>query len=91
VNIIRRAITESDGETVNVGYMSLFWLMVVVLGVIPLMCVVSVYAAAKNPDKIPEIVQSLGMGVGAACGGFATALAALGVYIKLDPPKEAAQ
>jgi hypothetical protein len=87
VSLIRKAITEADGQTLNVGYLSLFWLFIAVIGAVQIEALLAIIASIRTPDKIAEILQSLGVAVGATCGGFATALTALGVYIKLDPPK----
>jgi len=72
MGIFRSAVTESDGVTINVGYLALFWLMVVVLGVIPVLVVL----ALLDID-----VQPIGIAVGAVCGGFATALGSLGFFV----------
>ncbi len=75
MSFIRNAITEADGVTLNVGYLALFWLLWVVIGVIPVMVVMAI---------LHIDVQPLGIAVGAVCGGFGTALAALGVFIAGD-------
>jgi hypothetical protein len=67
VSVFRSAVTAADG-TVNVGYLSLFWIMIVVLNVIPWMCVfTAVDAFGYNR---PFDVRSLGYGVGAVCADF---------------------
>lgn len=78
--IFRSAITEADGQTINVGYLSLFALMTLIVGAIPFMCIMaawSMYFDSAHTFK----VQDLGIGVGAVCTGFAAALGALGVFI----------
>jgi uncharacterized membrane protein len=82
MSIFRSAITNKDGE-VNVGYLSLFALVALVVGVIPLMCLGTFLSFHKSATGVFD-VQGLGAGVGMVCGGFATALGALGVYMKLD-------
>jgi hypothetical protein len=78
LNVFRSAVTGSDGS-INVGYLSLFWIMIIVLNVIPWMCVFTAIDAFGY-DR-PFDVRSLGYGVGAVCAGFSTALGALGIFL----------
>lgn len=101
-----RWITESlkdEQGRYDVAYVSLFSIAASVFWVIPFLCTMSWYAFYKcQPvfnDKVQILCtydpQPLGVAVGAVCGGFATALAALSAYmaatrVKREPrePKE---
>lgn len=83
MSVFRSSILDADGKTVNVGYLSLYWIMIVVLNVIPLMCGLSVWAVAHGTPVV-EVLKALGIGVAAVTGAFATALAALGAFIAGD-------
>lgn len=56
-------------------------MIVVVLGVIPLMCFMAFIALFYFRTNPAEVLRSLGIGIGAVCGGFATALGALGMFV----------
>jgi hypothetical protein len=81
VSVFRSAILDSDGHTVNVGYLSLFWIMIVVLNVIPLMCGFAAWGIYHDAATTVEVIKALGIGVGSVAMGFATTLGALGVFI----------
>jgi hypothetical protein len=81
--LFRSAVTESDGVTVNVGYLALFWLMVAILTAIPMLVVLAVADMMEAPGH-PLDLRSLGYAIGAVCAGFATALGALGVFVYGD-------
>jgi len=87
LGIFRSAITEKDNVSINVGYLSLFWIMVVVLTVIPFMvagaCVEMYYS-----DKHVFPYAALGTGVGYVTAAFGVALAALGGFIWGDSNKD---
>jgi len=83
VSVFRSAITEKDGVTVDVGYLSLFIIMWIVLGVIPVMTAGAVWEAI-SADKHIFPYAELGKGVGMVTAAFAAALGALGVYRKGD-------
>lgn len=78
--IFRNAVTESDGESVNVGYLGLFWL----LGLDVVLSIVFVatgfWMQAYDPThKYPytEVATALA----ALWGTFSTSLGALGVFL----------
>jgi hypothetical protein len=89
LGIFRNAITERDNVSINVGYLSLFWIMVVVLTVIPFM-VVGACFEAYYADKHVFPYAELGKGVGFVTGAFGVALAALGAFIWGDTNKDKA-
>lgn len=81
--IYRNAITEADGVSVNVGYLSLFWL----LGHDILMSVVLVgagFVAQRYHPTHAYPLQEVGIALGAVWGTFSTALGALGVFLVGD-------
>lgn len=81
--LFRNAITEADGVSVNVGYLALFWLLIVVLGAIPLMIVLAFLQLIYSDDHRVD-VQQLGVAIGAVCTGFGAALGALGLFLMGD-------
>jgi len=85
MNLFDSAVRGTDGE-VDAGYLALFCLMVVVLGVIPLMCLGALVQMWKSPTHLFD-VQSLGIGVGAVCTGFAAAIGGVGAFRMGDKPR----
>jgi hypothetical protein len=81
--IFHNAITEADGVSVNVGYLSLFWVMIGVLGAIPLLILIAI-AQLWLSDSHAVNVQELGVAIGAVCTGFGVALGALGLFLMGD-------
>lgn len=80
MSLFRSAITEADGVSVNVGYLSLFWIMIVVLNILPIMvgaACVQMYYDEHHAFPFAE----LGKGAGMITAAFAAALAALGGFI----------
>lgn len=84
VSIFRSAITNNEGD-VDSGYLALFVLMTMVTGAIPLMCIGAFIAMWIGADH-KFAVQDLGIGIGAVCGGFATAIGAVGLFRMGDKP-----
>ena len=85
MSTFRSAVTDADGA-VDSGYLAMFVLMLVVVGVVPVMCIgtfVSMYFDTAHKFD----VQSLGIGVGAVCGGFATTVGAVGMFRMGDKPR----
>jgi hypothetical protein len=83
--IFRSAITDENGD-VDVGYLALIWGLIgwgVAVGVVLTAGGFSVY---RHPDKAAEIIQSIGVAVGAVSGGFATMLGAVGLFRMGDKP-----
>jgi len=99
VNWIRSTLTDDNGRF-DVAYVSLFGVMGAVIGAIGVMCVLSAFAFYRCVPVVRETValvtcsydpQPLGIAIGAACGGFATALGALAGYmLATRPPRPAA-
>lgn len=80
MSLFRSAITEADGVSVNVGYLSLFWIMIVVLSIVPIM-VGAACVQAYYDDRHTFPFAELGKGAGLVTAAFAAALAALGGFI----------
>lgn len=88
MNWIRESITDDRGIA-DVAYVSLFGVMIAVLGSILFMCLVSGIAYGRCVEVLdvnPQVLcrfdpQPLGIAVGAVCGGFATALGGLAAYM----------
>jgi hypothetical protein len=78
------AITESDGITVDPGYLSLYCVMWLVLGAIPVVCSLGVLAVWRDPAVAAAVIQNVGIAVGAIVGGFGATLAGLGVFRRGD-------
>ena len=98
MNWVKSTLTDSEGRY-DVAYVSLFWVMAAVCNAIVVMCAVA--AIAYFRCRVFEVngvtvncaydPQPLGIAIGAACGGFATALAALAGYmVATRPPRPAA-
>lgn len=83
LGIFRSAVTEDNGVSINVGYLSLFWILIVVLNVIPIM-VCGAIVEAWNATAHVFPYAELGKGVGMVTGAFAAALGALGLFVKGD-------
>ena len=94
MSIIREAITDENGQ-VDVSYLAMFWVMISVLSAIVFICVMTVivyYRCQPAPAQVlggvlvPATVcqidvQSLGVAIGAICGGFAAAIGGLATYM----------
>ena len=76
-SVFRSAVTGSGD--IDAGYLAMYCVMVAVIGAIPIMCVGSLWAMHLDPTHQFH-VQDLGIGVGAVCGGFATAIGAVGLF-----------
>ncbi|MGH7605396.1 MAG: hypothetical protein ACRENK_15550 [Gemmatimonadaceae bacterium] len=86
IGLFRNAITEDDGHSVNVGYFSLFWVLIVVLTVVPLMVVaafIQQYYDEARAFPFTELRDGL-IGVGSV---FGATLTALGVFLWGDSRK----
>ena len=81
--IFRNAITESDGVNINVGYLSLYMVMICVLGAIPLLIIITVVQLWISETHTAN-VQELGVAIGAVCTGFGVALGAVGFFLMGD-------
>lgn len=94
MSMLRGALTDSDGQW-DIAYISLFYLMLAVVGPIVVMTVMSVVGhlrcvpheiIAKASEQVTVIAcvydpQPLGNAIGFACGGFGVALGALAAYM----------
>ena len=77
----REAITDAHGQ-VDTGRLALWLIMWIVLGAIP--WVLALATVALITGKPLADLWGVGAAVGAICTGFAGALGALGVYVKMD-------
>lgn len=78
MGVFKSAVTGSDGS-VDPGYLGLFWVMFVTTGSIPVMVIAALFAQYFDPLHQFH-AQELGIGIGAACTGFATAAGAVGLF-----------
>lgn len=85
MSIFRSAITGDDG-LVDAGYLSLFWIMAVVITAIPFMCLFTAVAMWLDPAHKFD-VQALGIGIGGVCTGFGVAVGAVGAFRLGDKPR----
>ena len=83
-SVFRSAIEGDDGR-VDAGYLGAFFVMVVVVGSIPFMCIFSGVSMFLDPAHKFD-VQALGTGIGAVCVGFGTAIGAVGLFRMGDKP-----
>jgi hypothetical protein len=77
-SVFRAAIHPTD-QTVDPGYLALFWIMAVVITAIPFMCIFTMVAMFLDPEH-RFLVQDLGIGVGSVCTGFGVAVGAVGAF-----------
>ncbi len=88
MSIFREAIVDTSGQ-VDVANLALFWLMFAVLSTITFMCFMVAFVFWRCTANCTFDPQPLGMAIGAACAGFATALGALAAYmLAVRPPKK---
>ena len=88
MNWVRSALTDETGAY-DVAYVSLFGVGGTIMAAVPFMCLMSAWAYHRcvplvKPDTVVNCTfdpQQLGTGIGLACGGFATAMAALAAYM----------
>ena len=82
-SILRNAITESDGESVNVGYLGLLWLLGLDLFLSVVFVVTGFVVQWYDPThKYP--FTDVAAVLGALWGTFSTALGALGLFLVGD-------
>lgn len=84
-SVFRSAITGDDGS-IDAGYLSLYWIMTVVITAIPFMCVFAMVAMWIDPEHKFD-VQGLGIGIGSVCTGFGVAVGAVGAFRAGDKPR----
>lgn len=81
---IRESVTDSNGQY-DVAFVSLFGVGAATIGAIPFMCFMAwlSWLRCVPSDKVSCSFdpQPLGIAIGAAAGGFATAVAALAAYM----------
>lgn len=94
LSVFRSAITNADG-TVNVGYLTMYVLLVVFAGAVPMMIIgafIEMWYGVPVLNPTGAVVgythefkvSGLGAGIGFAAGGLATSLAAIAVFLKAD-------
>jgi hypothetical protein len=79
------AIDNGQGQ-VDAGYLALAALLIMVVAAIPFMGLLVAWAMYLDPEHKVDL-QSFGIGVGSVCGGFAAAVAAVGVFRAGDRDK----
>jgi hypothetical protein len=85
MSVFRSAITDSDGS-VDAGYLSLFWTMVVILNAIP--CVLAMVAVKLWIDPAhPLDLSGIGLAIGGICTGFGAVCGAIGLFRAGDKPR----
>lgn len=87
IGLFRNAVTEEDGHSVNVGYLCLFWVLIVVLTVVPVMVLAAFiqqyHDGTAHRFPFTELRDGL-IGVGSV---FGATLTALGVFLWGDSRK----
>lgn len=83
IGMFRSAITEPDNCSVNVGYLALFWILIVVLTILPIMTIAACIQTYFDPKHVFPFAE-LGKGAGLVTAAFATALGALGLFLVGD-------
>lgn len=83
IGLFRSAITEPDNRSVNVGYFALFWILIVVLNILPIMAGAAIVQTIYDPKHIFPYAE-LGKGAGLITVAFSTALGALGLFLVGD-------
>lgn len=83
IGVFRSAITEADNRSVNIGYLSLFLIMIVVLGILPTMVCGAIVQAYFDANHVFPFAE-LGKGAGLVTVAFSTALGALGLFLLGD-------
>lgn len=82
-SIYLSAIRDRDG-TVNVGYLILFRMLRLLVGVVIFMCAVGAFAVYKEQTTatVVAVLGALGTAIGIAAGGmFSTAIAAIAAFL----------
>lgn len=85
-SVFRSAIT-GDDNTVDPGYLALFWTMTVTVGIIPLIVIVGGIAVYHKVDDAAAILQAVGIAVGAVCTGAGVVIGAVGAFRLGDKPR----
>lgn len=83
-SIFRSAVTGDDGE-IDAGYLSLFWVMLAVLGSIPVILLIALMGVGH--DNVAAVLQSTGVAIGAACTGLGVSVGAVGAFRAGDKPR----
>lgn len=86
MNWLRSALTDEAGQY-DIAYIGMGALIVIVLGAIPSLLLMAVWALYAGKTFDP---QPLGVAIGAVCAGFAAALGSLAGYMAATrKPREA--
>ncbi len=80
--VLKQITTEADNQTHDFGLVSMTAVLAMVLGSIPWILIQSAIAQIWPEHKFDA--QSIGIAIGAICGGFGVALGALGAYRNLQ-------
>ncbi len=86
MSVFRSAITGADGS-VDPGYLAMFWGLIIYSTA----SIVTLLLGARSisdasPHDHANILQSMGVAMGAEAGGFATVLGAVGLFRMGDRP-----
>lgn len=81
-SVFRQAIDDGHGSA-NVGYLALYWAMVVWSAVSIGIVLIGGFAVVRAPDAADRaaIIQAIGVAEGAAAMGFATVAGAIGFFL----------
>ena len=66
----------------DIGNISVCALLVLIIGAIPTILWVWVWSVTQTPPRPIDVIP-IGTSIAAICGGFGTALAALGMYLRM--------
>lgn len=87
MTLFREAIVDANGQ-VDVANLGMFWVNLVVLGTITFVCAMSAlswWTRCHGPEHACGFdPMPIGAAVGAIAAGYATALTALGAYLRLQ-------
>lgn len=81
VHWFRDLITD-DAGALDGPRLGLAVLIVLILGAVPIMVLLAILQMVWPEHPAP--IKDLGIGIGSVCGGFATAVAAMGLYLVGD-------
>jgi len=81
LSVYRSAITEADGQAVNVWYLGIFWSMIVLFPVVVVMAGAAIVQAWHHPQYVFPYAD-LGMGIGAVIAAFGASLTAIAAAMR---------
>jgi|SRR6516225_9936806 hypothetical protein len=81
LSIYRSAITEADGQAVNVWYLAIFWSIVILFPAVTIMVVGAIIEATYAKDHVFPY-QALGTGIGLVIAAFGASLTAISASMR---------